>query len=105
LPVTAIAADDGWCDDPADAAYNRPVKLPYNASAENMWRDDGLYDVVVIIGHNDDPVVARAGSAIFMHVKPPAGTATAGCVALEKDDLLWLLAALKPNARIEIRAA
>src|ERR1700758_3297185 len=28
LPVFAIVADDGWCDDPQDAAYNRPVKLP-----------------------------------------------------------------------------
>jgi L,D-peptidoglycan transpeptidase YkuD (ErfK/YbiS/YcfS/YnhG family) len=105
LPVAAIARDDGWCDAPADPAYNRPVKLPYAASAENMWRDDALYDVVVIIGHNDDPVVAQAGSAIFMHIKPPAGSATAGCVALEKEDLLWLLAALRPDTRIEIRAA
>lgn len=104
LPVTTIVQDDGWCDDPADPAYNRPVKLPYGASAENMWREDALYDLVVIIGHNDDPVVRKAGSAIFMHVKPPAGTATAGCVALEKDDLLWLLSALQPETRIEIRA-
>ncbi|MBY0511671.1 MAG: L,D-transpeptidase family protein [Rhodospirillaceae bacterium] len=104
LPVAVIAEDDGWCDDPADAAYNKPVKLPYGASAETMYRDDGLYDVVVIIGHNDDPVVPRAGSAIFMHVTPDNGGFTAGCVALAREDLLALLRAVKPGANIEIRA-
>lgn len=104
LPVAVIAENDGWCDEPADAAYNKPVKLPYGASAETMHRDDGLYDVVVIIGHNDDPVVAKAGSAIFMHVTPDDGGFTAGCVALAREDLLALLRALKPGANIEIRA-
>jgi L,D-peptidoglycan transpeptidase YkuD (ErfK/YbiS/YcfS/YnhG family) len=103
LPTSVIAADDGWCDDPADAAYNRPVKLPYAASAETMSRDDGLYDVVVIVGHNDDPVVPKAGSAIFMHVAPEKGAPTAGCVALAREDLLALLKALGPGAEIEIR--
>jgi len=103
LPISAIARDDGWCDDPADANYNRPITLPYDASAETMWRDDDLYDVVVVIGHNDDPVVTKAGSAIFMHVAPAAGAPTAGCVALARDDLMWLLTALEPGAVIEIR--
>jgi len=104
LPVAVIADDDGWCDAPADSAYNEPVKLPYGASAETMHRDDALYDVVVIIGHNDDPVVPNAGSAIFMHVAPDNGAPTAGCVALARDDLLSVLAALRPGATIEIRA-
>ncbi len=69
-----------------------------------MWREDHLYDLVVIIGHNDDPVVAKAGSAIFMHVAPPAGTPTAGCVGLAQDDLLWVLRTLQPGAAIAIRA-
>lgn len=104
LPVAVIAEDDGWCDDPADDAYNKPIKLPYGASAETMHRADGLYDVVVIIGHNDDPVVAQAGSAIFMHVAPGDGGFTAGCVALARKDLLALLGLLRPGAVIEIRA-
>ncbi len=104
LPVSIIAKDDGWCDEPADPAYNKPVKLPYGASAETMHRDDGLYDVVVIVGHNDDPVVPKAGSAIFMHVAEDNGTPTAGCVALVRDDLVSLLGLLQPGAVIEIRA-
>ena len=58
LPALPIAPDDGWCDAPDDPAYNRPVKLPYPASAERMWRDDYLYDLVLVLGHNDDPPLA-----------------------------------------------
>jgi len=103
LPVGIIARDDGWCDAPDSPDYNRPVKHPCPVSAEHMWREDGLYDVVVVIGHNDDPVVAGAGSAIFMHVAPTDGNGTAGCVALERHDLLTLLTRVQPDTRIEIR--
>jgi L,D-peptidoglycan transpeptidase YkuD (ErfK/YbiS/YcfS/YnhG family) len=104
LPIVPIMQDDGWCDAPEDPNYNRPVKLPYPASAENMWRDDGLYDVVVVLGHNDDPVVPGAGSAIFMHVAAPDLTPTAGCVALAREDLLSILRALPGATFIDIRA-
>ncbi len=102
LPTSTIRPDDGWCDDPADAAYNQAVRLPHPASAENMWRDDGLYDLVVILGHNDDPVVAGAGSAIFMHVASPGHGPTEGCVALAREDLLALLKELSVDDEIEI---
>ena len=102
LPVGAVARDDGWCDDPADPHYNMPVKLPYGASHEEMWREDGLYDLVVIIGYNDDPVAAGQGSAIFMHVRAPDGAPTAGCVALAKGDLLEVLAKIDAASTITI---
>lgn len=102
LPVVPIAPDDGWCDAPGDPAYNRPVKLPYSASAERMWRDDALYDIVVVLGHNDAPVMTGAGSAIFMHLARDDGGPTEGCVGLARDDLLALLAALGPGDEIDI---
>lgn len=102
LPVEALAPADGWCDAPGDPAYNRHVVLPYGASAERLWREDHLYDIVVVIGHNDDPVVPGAGSAIFLHVAAPGLAPTEGCVALEKSDLVALLAALAPGDEIEI---
>jgi len=105
LPAAAIARDDGWCDDADDAAYNKPVKLPYAGRTESMWRDDHVYDAVVILGHNDDPVVAGAGSAIFLHMAKPEYTGTEGCVAVARDDLFKVLKALKPGDGIEIRAA
>jgi L,D-peptidoglycan transpeptidase YkuD (ErfK/YbiS/YcfS/YnhG family) len=103
LPMAAIAPDDGWCDAPDDPAYNRPVHLPYPASAEALWRDDGLYDVVVVVGHNDDPPVAGMGSCIFVHIARPGYLPTEGCVAVSGEDMDALLAAAKPGDAIEIK--
>ncbi|HEY5346811.1 MAG TPA: hypothetical protein VIJ72_01360, partial [Rhizomicrobium sp.] len=83
----------GWCDAPGDPSYNRPVRLPYPASAEQLWREDHVYDIIVVLGFNDDPVIAGKGSAIFLHLAKPDYAPTAGCVALALPDML---AALKP---------
>lgn len=102
-PVTAIDSapltpEDGWCDDPGHADYNRAVGLPHPASCESMWRDDGLYDVVVITDHNTDPVVAGDGSGIFVHVAGgPDYPPTRGCVAFAVEDLLQILADWNPD--------
>jgi L,D-peptidoglycan transpeptidase YkuD (ErfK/YbiS/YcfS/YnhG family) len=101
LPIVPIHKNDGWCDAPDDPNYNKPVTLPYPAGAEPMWRDDRLYDVVVVLGHNDAPVVPGAGSAIFMHVAPEDG-ATQGCIALKQADLLSLLTAVDSTAGITV---
>jgi L,D-peptidoglycan transpeptidase YkuD (ErfK/YbiS/YcfS/YnhG family) len=105
LPVSPIQPDGGWCDAPFDERYNRPVTLPYAASAEHMWRDDGLYDLVVVIGHNDDPVIAGHGSAIFLHVATADYAGTEGCVALALPDLLEVVALLDEKSRIVIQRA
>jgi L,D-peptidoglycan transpeptidase YkuD (ErfK/YbiS/YcfS/YnhG family) len=102
LPVSAIAPDDGWCDAAEDPNYNRPVKHPYRASAERMWREDGLYDLVVILGHNDDPVIPGAGSAIFLHLVSPERKPTEGCVAVSRADLEALLAIARPGDSLKI---
>jgi len=103
LPLHKLARDDGWCDAPGDPNYNRLVKLPYPASAEIMWREDRLYDVVAVIGFNDDPVVAGKGSAIFLHYAKPDYSSTAGCVALKREDLVAALEQLAPGDKIVIR--
>jgi L,D-peptidoglycan transpeptidase YkuD (ErfK/YbiS/YcfS/YnhG family) len=103
LPVRALAPSDGWVDEPADANYNRPVSLPYPASAEQMWRDDEFYDALVVIGYNMDPVVPGAGSAIFLHVASLDFAPTAGCVAIRKEILLGLLPLLGPGSKIAIK--
>lgn len=102
LPSAPIGRDDGWCDAPNDAAYNRPVTLPYPASAEAMWREDSVYDLVVVLGHNDDPVVAGAGSAIFLHLARDGYAPTEGCVALNRNDLEALLAVAQIGDTVEI---
>jgi L,D-peptidoglycan transpeptidase YkuD (ErfK/YbiS/YcfS/YnhG family) len=104
LPVTPLARNHGWVDAPGDPNYNRLVTLPYPASAEEMWREDGLYDALVVIGYNLDPVVPGAGSAIFLHIAAPDFTPTAGCVAVDKSVLLGLLPLLGPGSQISINA-
>lgn len=97
LPLQPIAPDDGWCDAAADPAYNRPVTLPYPARAERLWRDDDLYDRVVVLAHNDDPPVPGLGSCIFLHVARKGCGPTEGCVALSREDLDALLALAHPG--------
>jgi L,D-peptidoglycan transpeptidase YkuD (ErfK/YbiS/YcfS/YnhG family) len=102
LPVTALTPDDLWCDAPADRLYNRLVKRPYPASAERMWREDQVYDLVVALGYNDAPVVAGAGSCIFWHLARSDLGPTRGCVAVARSFLLAALAAAKQGDALEI---
>lgn len=104
LPTEPLAADDGWCDDAEDPAYNQPIKLPHRASFEKMWRDDELYDLVVVLGHNDEPPKAPMGSCIFLHLAHPGYAPTQGCVAMARADLEVLLAMAQPGDALEIRA-
>lgn len=97
LPLRALTPQDGWCDDPAHPDYNRPVALPFAASHEALWRDDGVYDLIVVLGHNDDPPRPGLGSAIFLHLSREDGGPTAGCVALTLPDLLRVLADAAPG--------
>lgn len=103
LPIRPLAPDDGWVDDPADPQYNRCVTLPYAASHEDMWRVDPLYDVVVVIGYNSNPVIPGRGSAIFLHVAQPDFSPTAGCIAVDLTALIELLPRLGPRSTITIR--
>lgn len=93
VPVVPLAPHDGWCDDPADAAYNRMVRLPYAGRHEVLWRHDALYDVVGVLGWNDAPAVPGRGSAIFLHLARADWGPTEGCVALALPDLLAALRA------------
>ena len=88
-----LAPQDGWCDDPDHADYNRAVALPHDGRHEALWRDDAAYDVIGVLGWNDAPVVRGRGSAIFLHVARPDYAPTEGCVALATADLVRLLAA------------
>jgi L,D-peptidoglycan transpeptidase YkuD (ErfK/YbiS/YcfS/YnhG family) len=100
LPVSALNPHDAWCDDPADRLYNQQIRQPYAASFEMLWRTDGLYDLIVVLGHNDAPVVPGRGSAIFLHVATKGYASTAGCIALARPDLLTILEGCDPRASV-----
>jgi len=104
LPVSPIRPDDGWCDDPRDRNYNRPVRLPYPARHETLRRSDHLYDLLVVLGYNDVPRSAGRGSAIFMHLATPHFTPTEGCIAFREADLRKLLAVAGPGAAVRVSA-
>ena len=102
LPVTALRPGDGWCDDPAHPDYNRAVRLPHPAHCETLWREDGVYDLVVELGFNDRPVIAGAGSAIFLHLARTDFSPTEGCVALARPGLARILSAARPGDHLVV---
>ncbi|MEM9571329.1 MAG: L,D-transpeptidase family protein [Pseudomonadota bacterium] len=103
LPVTPLAEQDGWCDAPDHPLYNRPVKLPFPASHEKLWRDDAVYDLVVELSHNDDPIEPGLGSAVFFHLSHEDFRPTEGCVAIPRDYMVAVLQAATPNSYLEIQ--
>lgn len=102
LNVVPLSPDDGWCDDPSSPFYNQHVKLPFAPSHEKLWRDDHVYDLIVVLGHNDDPPVSGMGSAIFAHLARPDYSGTEGCVAMKLEDMQAFLRVAKPGDAIEI---
>ena len=102
LPWRWLRPDDGWSDGAGDPAYNCPVRLPHGFSAERLWRDDHVYDVVVVLGHNDSPPVSPLGSAIFFHLTQPDRRPTEGCVAIEREAMLRWLPRLEAGDTLQI---
>lgn len=92
-----------WIDDPAHPRYNQPVDMAAHpkdwASAEEMRRADGIYDVVIPIDYNRDGTFPGAGSAIFFHIWRGPGHPTDGCTAMSREDIEWLLRWLDPAKR------
>jgi L,D-peptidoglycan transpeptidase YkuD (ErfK/YbiS/YcfS/YnhG family) len=102
LKKIKIKKNMGWCDDPSSKRYNRLIKIPYKFSHEKLYRKDHIYDIVVILNYNMNPVVKKKGSAIFMHITKKNYLKTLGCIALKKNDLLKILNKVKKDNIIKI---
>ena len=95
-----IDESDGWCDDPNQKEYNQLIRFPFNFSAEKLFREDELYNVVCVLNYNTNPIIPGIGSAIFMHVAHADYIPTEGCIALEQEDLIYLLSFIDSKTEI-----
>lgn len=105
LPARAMQPNDGWCEIPEDPNYNRLVQHPYVSPVDQMWREDHLYDIVVVLGYNDAPVIPGKGSAIFLHLARPDFTPSVGCVTLALGDLMTVLREADENSAVIVKPA
>ena len=92
----------GWCDDPSSNLYNRQIKLPNKFRHEKLYRKDNLYDLILVINYNTNPIIKNKGSAIFIHIAKKNYKKTKGCIALKKKHLIELISKIKKNTKIKI---
>ena len=102
LPLVRIKRQSGWCDDVRSHRYNRPIDLPCAVSHETLWREDGLYDIVIETDWNRRPAIRGRGSAIFIHLARPGFGPTEGCIALDRKTMALLLSRMGPSTRIHV---
>ena len=106
IPVQNITEQTGWCDDPKHISYNKMVdlsKFDHTVSHEKLYRDDDLYNVVIVVGYNDNPVVTGKGSAIFVRIASKDYAGTAGGIGFAENDLLKILTKLDENSKLIVK--
>ena len=92
----------GWCDDPLSKNYNKLIKLPSIFSYEKLYRKDKLYDLILVLNYNLEPIIKNKGSAIFIHIANKNYKKTMGCIGLKKKDLIFILNDIKKNITVKI---
>ena len=97
-----ITKNMGWCDDPKSYYYNRLVKIPNKFSYEKLYRKDNIYNIIIVLDYNLNPIIKNKGSAIFIHVANKNYKSTQGCIGLNQNDLLRLIELIKNNEKIII---
>jgi len=97
-----IKKNMGWCNDPKSKDYNKLVKLPFVYSCEKLYKKENIYDLILVLNFNMNPIIKKKGSAIFIHVAKKNYKKTEGCVALKKIHLLKIIKKLKKNTKVNI---
>ena len=97
-----IKKNMGWCDDPKSRKYNKLIKLPSKFSHEKLFREDHLYDLIIVINYNMNPIIKNKGSAIFIHLATRNYSPTSGCIGLKKKNMIELIKKIKKNEFIKI---
>ena len=102
LKKTVIRKNMGWCDDPKSKKYNKLIYFPFKHSAEKLYRRENIYDIILVLNFNMNPVKKNKGSAIFIHVAKKGFQPTQGCIALNKFELIKLVKSIKINTLVKI---
>ncbi len=102
IKKTVIRKNMGWCDDPKSKKYNKLIYFPFKHSAEKLYRRENIYDIILVLNFNMNPVKKNKGSAIFIHVAKKGFQPTQGCIALNKFELIKLVKSIKINTVIKI---
>ena len=102
IPSIGISKNFGWCDDVDSDSYNKIITFPFKQSAELLYRNDNIYDILCVIDYNQNPIIKNKGSAIFLHIAKPNYAGTEGCIALNTADLIQLLSKMTTKTNIKI---
>jgi len=102
LPKFVIKKNMGWCDDPRSNKYNKLINFPYKCSAEKLYLKKEIYDIILVLDYNLNPIKKKAGSAIFLHIATKKFNPTKGCVAISRSDMIKLLLRLNKDSRLTI---
>ena len=102
LKKKIIKKNMGWCDDTNSTSYNKAIKFPFNFSAERIWLKNNIYDIIIVIKYNMSPIIKKKGSAIFLHVAKKNYNYTKGCIAIKKEDLIFLASKINNKTKIII---
>jgi L,D-peptidoglycan transpeptidase YkuD (ErfK/YbiS/YcfS/YnhG family) len=102
LKLIKIKKNMGWCDDPNNKNYNQLIKIPSKYSYERLFRNENIYDLIIVLNYNMNPVIKNKGSAIFIHIAKKRFQPTEGCIAISKKNLLYLIRNISKNTKIKI---
>ena len=102
LKKIKIKKNMGWCDDVNSKYYNKQIKINDKISHEKLYRNDNVYDIIVVLNYNLNPIIKGKGSAIFLHVAKKNYSKTQGFIALKKNELLNLVSKIRKNTQIKI---
>ena len=97
-----IKKNMGWCDDPKSKKYNQLIKLPSKYKHEKLFRNDRIYDLILVLDYNMNPTIKNKGSAIFIHIAKNNYCKTEGCIALKREDLIEIVSKIKRDTKIII---
>ncbi|MDA9078231.1 L,D-transpeptidase family protein [Pelagibacteraceae bacterium] len=102
IRTIVIKKNMAWCDDPESKDYNKLIKLPSDFSFEKLYKKENIYDIVLVLDYNMNPIIKNKGSAIFIHVAKKNYKKTEGCMALRKIHLLKIIKLLESNTKVKI---